>query len=187
MNLDWLPDDGGTGHMPPSEAVIDFWKKAKDKTNFKKVIEIGFNAGHSSCILLELFDDVEILSFDIGQFEITHTNGKLVKEKYVDRFNLKIKDSLKITPEEINGYDIMFIDGGHDYEIVSKDIDLFMKSDINYVILDDLNHPGVSKAYSELDGLDTILKYKYRAVLPSWMRNTGKSPVMVPIEILKKK
>jgi len=191
MDLSWLPDDGGTGHMPPSDEVIQFWTTVKEKTNFKKLVEIGFNAGHSSSILLTLFDDVTIQSYDIGQFDITHSNGELVKEKFGDRFNLSITDSLKITTGEVNGSDIIFIDGGHDYPIVSGDIDLWEKSDVPYVIVDDLQINGVKRAHGELvkrGKVEAIYKQYYTAVLPSWMRNNpAKKPVNVPIEVLKRK
>ena len=190
MDLTWLPDDGGTGHMPPSDEVIQFWSTVKEKTNFKRLVEIGFNAGHSSSILLSLFDDITIQSYDIGQFDITHSNAKLVKEKFGDRFNLKITDSLKITTGEVNGADILFIDGGHDYPIVSGDIDLWEKSDIPYVIVDDLQINGVKRAHSELvkrGKVQVVHKHYYTAVLPSWMRNNPNNrPVNVPIEMLKR-
>ena len=191
MNLSWLPDYGGTGHMPPSKEVIEFWTAVKEKTNFKKLVEIGFNAGHSASILLSLFDDVSVQSYDIGQFDITHSNGKLVKEKFGDRFSLKITDSLKITTGEVNGADILFIDGGHDFPIVSGDINLWERSDIPYVIIDDLQHRGVKNAHKELISrgiTELVHKHYYRAVLPSWMRNnSAHQPVQVPIEVLKRK
>ena len=191
MDLSWLPDDGGTGHMPPSDAVINFWTDVKRLTDFKKLVEIGFNAGHSSSIILSLFDDVTIQSYDIGQFDITHKNGIIVKDRFGDRFDLDITDSLKITTGEVNGSDILFIDGGHDYQFVSGDIDLWRNSDIPYVIIDDLQHPGVKRAHNELtqSNLATpVYKQYYTAVLPSWMRDDpSKKPVNVPIELLKRK
>lgn len=191
MDLSWLPDDGGTGHMPPSDEVISFWQTVKQKTGFKKLVEIGFNAGHSSSILLTLFDDITIQSFDIGQFDITHSNGKLVKERFGDRFNLTIKPSEQITYGEVNGADILFIDGGHDYPIVSGDVDLWENSNIPYVIIDDLQINGVKRAHRELisrNKVEAIHKHYYTAVLPSWMRdNPNNRPVNVPIEVLMRK
>jgi len=191
MDLSWLPDDGGTGHMPPSDDVINFWKTVKEKTNFKTFVEIGFNAGHSSSILLTLFDDITIKSFDIGQFPITITNGDIVKNKFKDRFSLTIVDSLKITYGEINGSDILFIDGGHDYPIVSGDVSLWKGSDVPYVVIDDLQNRGVKRAYTELMNtgmVETMHKTYYKAVLPSWMRDDPtKTPVTVPVELLKRK
>ena len=189
MDLSWLPDDGGTGHMPPSKEVVDFWKKVKEHTDFKTLVEIGFNAGHSSSIILTLFEDTKILSHDIGQFDITLRNGELVKDKFKNRFDLVIKNSLSIQPSEINGNDVLFIDGGHDYEIVSKDIELFINSDIQYLVLDDMQHRGVKKAYANYlnnDNYQLIHKQHYEAILPSHMRNTGVKNVIVPVYLIKK-
>ena len=190
MDLSWLPDNGGTGHMPPSQDVIEFWKRVKEKTDFKTFVEIGFNAGHSSSIILSLFSDVKILSYDIGQFDITLTNGELVKDRFKDRFDLKIKNSLHVTPNEINGNDVLFIDGGHDYEIVSKDVQLFINSDIKYLVLDDMQNKGVKQAYKEYldnDNYEVVDEQEYKAVLPARLRNKGRKEVVVPVFLIRKK
>ena len=190
MDLSWLPDDGGTGHMPPSEDVLRFWKTTKEKTQFKRMAEIGFNAGHSSSIVLSLFNDASVDSYDIGQFDITHSNGKLVKGRFQDRFNLTIKDSRSITPNDINNQDLLFIDGGHDYEIVSKDIELFISSHIKFLVLDDLQHKGVKRAFetylSNDSNFEVLHRDYYKAILPSWLRDTGRNQVNVPILLLRK-
>lgn len=189
IDLSWLPDDGGTGHMSNSPEVINFWKKVKEITNFKKMTEIGFNAGHSSAIILSVFEDTSITSYDIGQFDVTLSNGKILKKKFKDRFDLLIKDSTRLIPEEINGQDILFIDGGHDYPIVKSDLNLFLNSDIKYVVIDDLQNQGVKKAFGEISyRVREIHRAKYTAVLPSWMRNdSSKKPITVPVILAEKK
>lgn len=189
MDLSWLPDDGGTGHMPPSTEVINFWKKVKEITNFKTLVEIGFNAGHSSAIMLSLFDDIKIQSYDIGQFDITEKNGIIVRNRFPNRFELTIKDSTTIEPKELNGADILFIDGGHDIDIVRVDALTFLKTDIKYCVLDDMQNDGVKEAYRRyLEPKTNKLHYeKYQAVLPSWMRNTNRKSVTVPVFLLEKK
>jgi hypothetical protein len=189
MDLSWLPDNGGTGHMPPSEDVINFWKSVKEKTNFKTLVEIGFNAGHSSSIMLTLFDDIKIKSYDIGQFDITKKNGIIVKEKFGDRFDLKITDSKYLTYGEINGSDLLFIDGGHDYPIVSGDISLWEGSNVPYVVIDDLQNEGVIKARDKLHAKGNVKilhEGSYYAVLPYAKRNKGRSPIKVNIELLER-
>ena len=188
MDLNWLPDDGGTGHMPVNESIIDFWKTIKAKTDFKNMMEIGFNAGHSSSIVLSLFEDVKIDSFDIGQFDITHSNGSIVKDKFKDRFSLSIIDSTQIKSSNVNNkYDLLFIDGGHDYEIVDRDINLFLESDIQYAIIDDLQNRGVKKSFEEHKSKFNVLyKHQYKAILPSWMRNTDRKQVSVNIVLVEK-
>lgn len=189
-NLSWLPDDGGTGHMPVNKDAYDIWKTIKEITDFKLLMEIGFNAGHSSSMILSMFDDVKVDSYDIGQFEITEQNGSLVEKRFPDRFSLTIIDSMNLKPEQINGkYDILFIDGSHDYPQVSSDIRLFLQSDIQYVVLDDLQNKNVQKAYTELlynDRHEILFEETYQAVLPYAKRNTNKKQVKVPIRLVRK-
>src|SRR6056300_973174 len=149
MDLSWLPDTGGTGHMPPTDEVISFWENVKELTNFKHFSEIGFNAGHSSSIILSLFDDVTVSSYDVGMYDITLTNGKIVENKFSNRFELTIEDSKNLTPSDISNSDILFIDGSHNYPEVRSDIDLFLKSDLKYAIIDDMQNQNVQKAYNE--------------------------------------
>lgn len=191
MDLSWLPDDGGTGHMPPSYEVIEFWRRVKRLTNFKSMMEIGFNAGHSSSIMLTLFEDIEINSCDIGMYEITERNGELVKERFGDRFNLHIFDSTKLKPEFIaNKYDIMFIDGAHDYGPVTSDMKLWIESDIPYAVVDDLQNQNVKRAFNELLNNDQFVvmhSATYTAVLPHRMRDDKNiQPKQVPIKLVKK-
>ena len=191
MDLTWLPDDDGTGHMPPSDEVIQFWTQVKKLTDFKSLMEIGFNAGHSSSIMLTLFEDIEINSCDIGMYEITERNGELVKERFGDRFNLHIFDSTKLKPEFIaNKYDIMFIDGAHDYGPVTSDMKLWIESDIPYAVVDDLQNQNVKRAFNELlnnDSFRVVHSATYTAVLPHRMRNDKSiQPKQVPIKLVKK-
>ncbi len=187
IDLSWLPDDGGTGHMPPSEEVISFWKHVKQYTNFKHLTEIGFNAGHSSSIILSLFDDVKVSSYDVGMYDITISNGEIVKNKFPNRFDLTIKDSKELNPSDISNSNILFIDGSHDYPEVRSDIDLFLKSDLRYAIIDDLQNKNVQRAYNEsISHYKLLVENKYKAVLPFHMRGT-RPAVNVPVRLVEKK
>jgi len=148
VDLSWLPD-GGTGHMVPNNNVIEFWKDVKQKTNFTKIMEIGFNAGHSSSIILSLFDDVYVHSYDICMFEITQKNADIVKSKFGERFSFTKANSLDLKPEVINGHDILFIDGSHDLPYIQNDLKLAFKSTIEYVVIDDLQNKNVKATFNE--------------------------------------
>jgi len=186
MDLSWLPDTGGTGHMPPTDEVISFWKNVKDFTNFKHLTEIGFNAGHSSSIILSLFDDVTVSSYDVGMYDITLTNGRIVENKFPNRFELTVKDSKNLTPSDISNSDILFIDGSHNYPEVRSDIDLFLKSNLKYAIIDDMQNRNVQRAYNESKShYKLLLEQTYQAVLPFHMRGTRPS-VNVPVRLVEK-
>jgi len=135
------------GHMRPGPEALEYWTKIKELTGFKSLMEIGFNAGHSSAFILDNFDDVRVHSYDIGWHKYTESNAQKVKEKYGDRFNFTIKDSKKIEPKEIQfKYDIMYIDGEHTFEGALSDIQLFVNSTAKWAIVDDTQITVVSKA-----------------------------------------
>lgn len=95
--------------------------------NLKNIMEIGFNAGHSS----ELFlgnTSAYVHSFDIGDhFHEYLKYGKLfINQKYPNRHTLVFGDSKITVPRfaknnNIN-FDLIFIDGGHDYETAYADL-----------------------------------------------------------------
>ena len=186
MDLSWLPDDGGTGHMPPSKEVISFWESVKKYTGFTHITEIGFNAGHSSSIILTLFDDVTVSSYDVGMYDITYTNAKIVENRFPNRFTIAIKDSKELSPKDINDSHILFIDGSHNYPEVRSDIDLFLQSNLKYAIVDDMQNRNVQKAYNESSHQYKLLtEQTYKAVLPYRLRGE-KQPVNVPVRLIEK-
>lgn len=166
MDLSYLPN-GGTGHQVPNDDTLKMWSDIHSKILFKNMLEIGFNAGHSSCIVLTLLNDVTIDSTDIGLHDITIPNSKIVKEKFGDRFNFTLIDSKKLTPV-VGKYDFVFIDGDHSYPGVSADFDFAKKSKIPYALLDDLQNPGVGRFVREdYKKFETVGDYTY-------ISNTGR-------------
>lgn len=172
MNLDYLPD-GGTGHIIPSQQSIDFWKEVKKLTNFKRMMEIGFNAGHSSAMFLTLFDDIQIDSYDICQFEVTKSNAEIVKKIFKHRFNFFEKDSMEIDRNDIYGkYDLIFIDGSHDLPFVENDFELALNSGADFLVADDLQNVNVqqtSKKLEKTNKIEKIVKGRYKASTGKWV------------------
>ena len=143
--------------------------------NPKNILEIGFNAGHSSEIFLK-YSNAYVHSFDIGDhFHEYLKYGKLfINHKYPNRHTLIFGDSTTTIPDFSNNkninnikFDIIFIDGGHEYEIAYKDLincrDLAHEKTI--VIMDDIissdeyfNYTvGPKKAWNQLIS-DNLLK-----------------------------
>lgn len=178
MDLDFLTD-GGTGHMVPNDDTIAFWKEVHEKTKFKRFMEIGFNAGHSSSILLTLFEDISLVSYDICLYEISVPNSMVVKQRFGDRFTFVPMSSMDILPEDINGkHDILFIDGSHELPFVESDVNLFLTSDIPYVIIDDLQKKVIR---------DTFEKYKDRLEVIIETTYTASTGIKIPIKCCKRR
>lgn len=108
------------------------------------IMEIGFNAGHSAEIFLETNKNIHLTSFDLGLNPYVKSAKKFIDNQYPNRHTLIAGNSLKTIPEYVRNnpnrkFDLLFIDGGHDYETAKKDMEncyhLAHKDSI--VILDD--------------------------------------------------
>jgi len=107
--------------------------------NIKNILEIGFNAGHSSLNFLESRNDIYVDSVDLGSNPYVNECGNLLKNYFKNRFNLLIGSSLNILPKLNKKYDLIFIDGGHLIDIVRKDMEnsLKLSHENTIIILDD--------------------------------------------------
>ena len=128
------------GHMVASDRTIEALKKVLQDTQAKRLFEIGFNAGHSSYMWLELNDSLYVNSVDICQHKYTIGNAIKLKDRYGDRFDFYKADSKDLKPELIAGFDTYFIDGDHSVKGISSDLVLCWKAGADYIIVDDY-HP----------------------------------------------
>lgn len=92
-----------------------------------KIMEIGFNAGHSAEIFLKNNSTATLLSFDLGLHRYVGTAKRYIDVNYPNRHNLIIGDSTELVPHFIENnedskFDVIFIDGGHDYKIAKSDM-----------------------------------------------------------------
>lgn len=93
-----------------------------------KVMEIGFNAGHSAEVFLENNKSLTLTSFDLGEHKYVNTAKEYIDATYPNRHTLILGDSRKTIPEYIKNnkdtkFDFIFIDGGHHYEIAKADME----------------------------------------------------------------
>ena len=116
--------EGYTEQVPEQVQIL------KDLVNNDKIInvlEIGMNAGHSSCLFLENNKQCNVISFDIGNHDYVRVGKQYIDNKYPNRHELIISDSTISVPLYTNinkesKMDLIFIDGGHDYETAQNDL-----------------------------------------------------------------
>jgi len=91
------------------------------------VMEIGFNAGHSAEVFLKNNSKLTLTSFDLGSHDYVLTAKEYIDVMYQNRHTLILGDSTITIPKYINDnpnkkFDVIFIDGGHDYSIANADL-----------------------------------------------------------------
>jgi hypothetical protein len=119
------------------------------------VMEIGFNGGHSAELFFKNNTTLTLTSFDLGLNEYVRTAKKYIDYKYPNRHALILGDSTLTVPKYISEtnkkFDVIFIDGGHDYAIAAADLENCMKlaHSETIVILDDTAYTqGWEKVYT---------------------------------------
>ena len=115
-----------------------------------RICEIGFNAGHSTFLMLLGRDEktsLDFTIFDIGEHSYTKPSFHYIQEKFSHvKFEFIEGDSTIKMPEYINAnsslvgsYDIIHIDGGHSEHCIMNDMkhaDILLKVD-GILIIDD--------------------------------------------------
>jgi predicted O-methyltransferase YrrM len=141
LNSRGFHDFEGYSQQVPQQ--VDDLIKLTDKPNIS-VMEIGFNAGHSAEIFLKNNKDLTLTSFDLGTHNYVTTAKEYIDATYPNRHKLILGDSRTTIPSYLENnkdtkFDIIFIDGGHEYKIAKADLEncFHFAHEDTIVILDD--------------------------------------------------
>jgi predicted O-methyltransferase YrrM len=115
--------EGNCDNIPQQQYTL---KRLISDFNIKNILEIGFNAGHSADLFLSNSLS-NVTSFDINDHNSVKCGKEYIDKKFPSRHTLIIGDSTKTIPEYIinnnsKTFDLIFIDGGHTYEIAMADL-----------------------------------------------------------------
>jgi len=174
----------GTNELLPelyTKQVNLFWcgKQAE-----KRICEIGFNAGHSTMLMLlgREKSALDFTIFDIGHHSYTKHCLEYIRSKFTKvNFEYIEGDSTLTMPIWIREnnkytglYDVVHVDGGHTENCILNDMkhaDILVKLN-GIIIIDDTNHSQINKyvdvyletgKYKELNILKTII-YPHRII-----------------------
>ncbi|MES2344929.1 MAG: class I SAM-dependent methyltransferase [Chlamydiota bacterium] len=141
-----------------------FNARLQELPNIKSILEIGLNAGHSAenffqnCPNLECF-----VSVDINLHPYTQHALEKLQARYQERFIPVIGDSTLKIPEYAvqhpkKKFDLIYIDGNHDYSYCLRDIlnCFFVAHEETIVWIDDYNCIGAAEAINHCADLRVL-------------------------------
>jgi predicted O-methyltransferase YrrM len=128
---------GWEGHANLTDKTCDVIKRTYELTKPKKMLEIGFNAGHSAFGWLTLCPDLQYHSVDICQHSYTMDHMIKMKEVFGDRFTYGKGDSKVMNLNFVKQFDLVFIDGGHEPEDIEHDYNLCRSAGVKMILVDD--------------------------------------------------
>jgi hypothetical protein len=131
------------------------------KQAISNICEIGFNAGHSTMLLLlgKKIEKMNFTIFDIGHHLYTKPCFEYIQKKFSHvNFEYIEGDSIITMPiwidnnkDLINKYDLVHVDGGHDENCISNDMknaNILIRIN-GIIVIDDTNGPEINNCVEQ--------------------------------------
>ena len=116
--------EGNSQQFPAEPIILSHFARMN---HVKDIMEIGFNAGHSSESFLMANSNAHVTSFDIGNVRAMQFGKEYIDARFPGRHTLILGDSRTTVVEFKQNnpnkrFDLIFIDGGHTYEVAKHDV-----------------------------------------------------------------
>jgi hypothetical protein len=125
--LDGFGAAGGRFDYGCDDTELAYLARLADRPTVQVVGETGFNAGFSAWVFLQASPATRVHSFDLGMYGYTQRAKQHIDEAFTGRHELIRGDSQETLPafsRQHPGltFDLIFIDGGHTYEVALADL-----------------------------------------------------------------
>ncbi len=120
--------------------------------NIRNVIEIGFNSGFSTLLMLLSNPKMHITCFDLAAHRYTMPCYLKLKDIFGDRINIVVGDSTQTLKHITGVYDLIHIDGGHSTEVAYSDIvnSYRLSKNGTILIMDDYDFPNLHQLWDNV-------------------------------------
>ena len=147
------------------------------KTSNISVMEIGFNGGHSAETFLKNNNSLTLTSFDLGFHDYVPVAKEYIDITFPNRHTLVLGDSRETLPKFIKNnpdkkFDVIFIDGGHDYEVASTDMTncFHLAHENTIVIIDDTIFTKEWELHFNIGPTKTWLEFVKQNIITEYRR-----------------
>jgi glycosyltransferase involved in cell wall biosynthesis len=170
-NVFWLQHDHQETSMFLNKRINLFNYSQKSHS----IMEIGFNAGHSSLLYMLSNPTSTLQVFDLGEHLYTRPCFDYLSSQFPNRMKIEFGDSRQTVPAYISKnvgkvFDMIHVDGGHTESVVRADVmNTFQLCDHNTVIISDDDHVPVIHRINRMyldpisDALPSVHQYVGRA------------------------
>lgn len=134
--------------------ILRYFRDTIEIVKPRKIFEIGFNMGHSAAMWLNL-SNVAVCSIDVSEKDETKDAADYLMGKHRGMF---LYFDRKYTGIDLGNFELAFIDGAHDEENVTKDIQLCKEMKIPYILFDDWypRYGETQKAVTQFPELELV-------------------------------
>jgi len=135
-----------------------------------QILEIGFNAGHSVCLMLLANPKARVVAFDLCEHRYTQPCARALQEYFgKDRLELYAGPSTETLPAYRKdhpdmAFDLLHVDGGHQYHVGLSDMEncwhlaRLPPYEPSIVVLDDIDLTGVGTVWADCIAAGRVLQ-----------------------------